>query len=130
MATERSRSDGVGSSRASISPSTRTGMPITRDASRSNCGRNWLQSMKYGPIRAASSARITAIAKSEQRRLHGVSLWACSGAMAARNGPPAAADLNTGAAPYIIYRGKCGEVTAKSRGGLPRAGFTSWRATV
>jgi len=28
--------------------------------------------------------------QSEQRRLHGVSLWARPGAMAARNGPPAA----------------------------------------
>ena len=39
-ATERSRNDGVGNRRASSSPPTRTGAPMTRVASASNCGRN------------------------------------------------------------------------------------------
>ena len=60
--TERRCSDGAGSSRASSLPATRTGAPITRVASASNCGRNWFQSMKYGPISAATSAMIKAIA--------------------------------------------------------------------
>ena len=56
-------------------------------ASASNCGRNWFQSMKYGPISAATSARIKAIARSEQGRLHGVSSWT-SPARAAHPPPP------------------------------------------
>ena len=35
---------------------------MTLLASASNCGRNWFQSMKYGPISAATSAMIKAIA--------------------------------------------------------------------
>ena len=53
---------------------TRTGAPMTCVASASNCGRNWFQSMKYGPISAAISASDEGNRQSEQRRLHGVSL--------------------------------------------------------
>src|SRR6185503_12888483 len=54
---------GAGNSRASSLPPTRTGAPMIRVASASNCGRNWFQSMKYGPTSAAISAMIKAIAK-------------------------------------------------------------------
>ena len=61
--TERSCSDGAGSRRASSLPPTRTGAPMIRVASASNCGRNWFQSMKYGPMSAATSAMMKAIAR-------------------------------------------------------------------
>src|SRR5262249_20674631 len=41
---------------------TRTGVPTIRVASASNCGRNWFQSMKYGPTSAAINAMMKAIA--------------------------------------------------------------------
>ena len=61
--TECSCSDGAGNSRASSLPPTRTGAPMIRVASASNCGRNWFQSMKYGPTSAAISAMMKAIAR-------------------------------------------------------------------
>ena len=48
---------------ASSLPPTRTGAPMIRVASASNCGRNWFQSMKYGPMSAATSAMMKAIAR-------------------------------------------------------------------
>ena len=60
--TERNCSEGAGNSRASSLPATRTGAPTIRVASASNCGRNWFQSMKYGPTSAAINAMMKAIA--------------------------------------------------------------------
>ena len=61
--TECSCSDGAGNNRASSLPPTRTGVPMIRVASASNCGRNWFQSMKYGPTSAAISAMMKAMAR-------------------------------------------------------------------
>ena len=63
ITTERSCNDGAGNRRASSLPPTRTGAPTIRAASASNCGRNWFQSMKYGPTSAATSAMMKAIAR-------------------------------------------------------------------
>src|SRR5262245_40885201 len=60
--TERNCSEGAGRSRASSLPATRTGAPTIRVASASNCGRNWLQSMKYGATSAATNAMMKVIA--------------------------------------------------------------------
>ena len=55
-------SDGVGSSRASMAPLTRTSTPIRRLASASNNERWPPQSISSGPTSAATSARMIAIA--------------------------------------------------------------------
>ena len=99
--TERSRSDGVGSSRASSSPATRTGAPITRRGLGLELRPELVPVDEVRPDQRGHQRNDKGNRQSEQRRLHGVSLWARPGAMAARNGPPAAAEINAGAGPYI-----------------------------
>src|SRR3984893_18840653 len=74
--------------------------------------------MKYGPISAAISATIKAIANPSSV-VCTVSPLEQVPALAARNDPPAAARNQRRSS--AIYRDNCGEVTATSRDGLTRA---------
>src|ERR1700738_2438157 len=73
--------------------------------------------MKYGPISAAISATIKAIANPSSV-VCTVSPLEQVPALAARNDPPAAARNQRRSS--AIYRDNCGEVTATPRGGLTR----------